>query len=125
MSEYGYKLREYEDVTKKMTETIKEVTKFVKDDKVCARDIKDKFGDKVEMAAIIIRFSNVCLEAKKLLEKSHSHNFDLRGKVAECSTDAMKNLSEDFKGMQREMVSDIEDLKKRLDKPKVEEINSE
>ena len=49
-----------------MTETINELTKFIKDVKVlCARDVKDTFGDKVEMAALIIRFSNVCIDAKK------------------------------------------------------------
>ena len=32
-TEYVYKLREYEDVTERITETTKEVTKFIKDDK--------------------------------------------------------------------------------------------
>ena len=103
MSEYGYKLREYENVTKKMMEPIMEVSKCIKDDKVKlnARDMKDKFGDKVEMAGLIIRFNNVCIEAKQLLEKLHSHNFDLRGKIVECSTNTMKNMAHEFQEIQR------------------------
>ena len=58
-------------MTDRMRETIKEETKFKKDDKtkLTARDMKDKFGDKVEMAGLIIRFNNVCIETKKLLGK--------------------------------------------------------
>ena len=47
MVEYGYTLAEYDAVAKKISETVKELTKFVKkDSKLTARDLNDKFGDK-------------------------------------------------------------------------------
>ena len=75
------------------------MTKFVKDDKtkLTAKDMKEKFGDKIDIASLIIRFSNVCIDAKKLLGKVHSHNFELRGKVAECSTTALNVLIENMR----------------------------
>ena len=117
MGDYGYKQEEYEKITEKMMETITEVTKFVKDEKtkLTAKDIKDKFGDKTDMANLIIRFSNVCFEAKKFLGKVHSHNFELRGKVAECSTTALNVLTANMRESQTQLISGISDVKEKLD----------
>ena len=49
------------------------------------------------------------------MEKLHSHNFDRRGKVAECSTTALKNISEEFRDKQNKIISDIGTIKSKIE----------
>ena len=86
------------------------VLKQVKPGKNRAEDLKDKFGDKTNMASIIIELANVCLEAKDLLQKMQGHNFDLRGKVADLASTEMNKMREEVLGNQNSIMSRIDEV---------------
>ncbi|MCP4456576.1 MAG: hypothetical protein GY816_00895 [Cytophagales bacterium] len=76
MSEFDYKFKEYEEIVKKIEDATRIVLKYRKgDQKHGAQNLKEKLGDKLNMATVILSVTNVCLEAKDLLSKMHGHNF--------------------------------------------------
>ena len=115
MSEFGYKFKEYEDTLKSIDEATKVVLKQRKvGKKSTAEDLKDKFGDKANMASIIIELTNACLEAKDLLRKMQGHNFDLRGKVADLASAEMKKMREEVRGNQNCIMSRIDEVREKV-----------
>lgn len=90
---HGYQFKEYEDTMKRIEDALQPVMKVKKGGKVTSTDLKDKLGDKMNMASVIMTLTNTCLVAKELLRKMHGHNFELRGKVADLSTVAVKKLT--------------------------------
>ena len=94
------------------------VLKQVKPGKNRAEDLKDKFGDKTNMASIIIELANVCLEAKDLLQKMQGHNFDLRGKVADLASTEMKKMREEVLGNQNSIMSRIDEVQEKVADPR-------
>ena len=112
MGEYSYKFKEYEDVLKKIEEAAIPVTKLRKNNpKFGAQELKDKLGDKLSMASRIISLTNACIEAKELLKKLQGHNFDLRGKVADLSTSAVKKLTDSMHDNQSLIMEKIDEVK--------------
>ena len=77
MPEHDYKFMEYEDVIREIEDVTKTVLKCKKgDNKMGAQELKEKLGDKLNMASLIINLTNVCLSAKCLMSKMHGHNFE-------------------------------------------------
>jgi len=115
MAEHDYKFMEYEDVIRKIEDVTKTVLKCKKgDNKMGAQELKEKLGDKLNMASLIINLTNVCLSAKCLMRKMHGHNFELRGKVADLSSSAMQKTTDEMRGNQNEIISAIEEVKKEV-----------
>ena len=115
MPGYDYNFMEVEDTIKKIEDVTKAVMKCRKgDNKLGPQELKDKLGDKLSMASLIIDFTNVCLDAKELLSKMHGHNFELRGKVADLSSSAMKKMAEEMRDNQSEIITEIDEMKKKV-----------
>ena len=111
-----YKFKEYEDTMKKIEDVMKPVLKLRKvKNNVGPQDLKDKLGDKLTMATMIINFTNTCLEAKKLLGKMHGLNFELRGKIVELSSTATntKSMMEEICQNQGEIIGQMEEIRKK------------
>ncbi|KAL5254732.1 hypothetical protein ACHWQZ_G014239 [Mnemiopsis leidyi] len=112
-SEYGYKPNEYEDVMKKLNDALKPVLKCRKSDgKISSAELKDKLGDKMNMATVIVALTNACLNAESMIKKMHGHNFELRGKVADLSTAAIKKLAAEMDRNKSEIMKEIGDTVK-------------
>ena len=114
MSQYNYKFHEFEDLTKTLDSVIDEVHKHTKGGTIAADQLKEKLGNKLDMATMIVRLTNACTESKKLLSKLHSHNFDLRGKLADVSFDALNKISEDVRTKHTELKEEIEALPDKI-----------
>ena len=115
MPEHDYKFMEYEDVIRNIEDVTKSVLKCKKgDNKMGAQELKEKLGDKLNMASLIINLTNACLSAKCLMSKMHGHNFELRGKVADLSSSAMQKTTDEMRGNQNEIIAVIEEVKKEV-----------
>ncbi|KAL5257645.1 hypothetical protein ACHWQZ_G012537 [Mnemiopsis leidyi] len=72
----------------------------------------DKLGDKMNMATVIVALTNACLNAESMIKKMHGHNFELRGKVADLSTAAIKKLAAEMDRNKSEIMKEIGDTVK-------------
>ena len=107
-SEYGYRFNEYEEVMKRLDNALKPVMKYRKSDgKLSSAELKDKLGDKMNMATVIVMLTNACLNAESLMKKMQGHNFELRGKVADLSTAAVKKLTDEMQQNKTEIMKKI------------------
>ena len=99
MAVFGYTLQEYEDVIKKLEKVTGEVTKHwkTKNDPLTPELLEKKLGSKHEMAGLILKLTKACSDSKNILQKVHSQNFDLRGKVAVLSINALNRVTSDIK----------------------------
>lgn len=108
----NYKFEDFDATITKIDDVTKSVMKFRKgDQQLGAHELKDKLGDKVTMAALIVRFTNVCLETKDMLKKLHGHNFEMQGKVADMSSSSMKKMAEELKSNQSDIMTQLAEFK--------------
>lgn len=78
MPGYDYKFNDFEDAIKKIEDVTRSVLKHRKSgSKIGPAELKDKLGDKLSMANLIIDLTSACFDAKSLLSKTNSHNFEL------------------------------------------------
>ena len=116
MPGHDYKFKDFEDLIKKIDDVTKPVVKHRKsDNKLGAAELKDKLGDKTSMATLIIHLTNACLDAKSLMSKMHGHNFELRGKVADLSSAAMKQTFSDVRENQTSIMTELNEVKNQVD----------
>ena len=80
--------------------------------KVGPQEVKEKMGDKLNMAKIIIGLTNACIGAKDMLGKLHGQNFELRGKVADLSTTCVNQLKAEINKNQTEIMTKISETVK-------------
>ena len=57
----------------------------------------------------------MCLDAKSLMSKMHGHNFELRGKVADLSSAAMKQTFSDVRENQTSIMTELNEVKNQVD----------
>ncbi len=122
MSQYDYKFSEFDDLTKRIDSVTDEVYRHKKGDATVPADqLKEKLGNKLDMTNLIIRLTKVCTESRKLLSQLHSHNFELRGKLADVSSEALSKITKDAHAQHAKLREEIDLLPGKIGRLQTEQ----
>ncbi|KAL5251684.1 hypothetical protein ACHWQZ_G014729 [Mnemiopsis leidyi] len=109
--------QEYENVMKKIEDATKTMMQLRKENKKLGRqELKDKVGDKLNMATTITSLTNACISESYLLRRLSSQNFDIPSRAVDLSSSALKLLTDEMRCNQIEMKEEITSVKIKISK---------